>query len=74
VSRYLVADSCRRHRRDSGTQLDPDEELLGYHEAIAERATAIGRAIGLARQCDTVLIATPIDLGHVLTIDKPSIA
>ena len=41
---------------------------MGYGERqIAELSETIA-----AVPCDTVLIATPIDLGHVLKIDKPS--
>jgi predicted GTPase len=41
---------------------------MGYGERqIAELSETIA-----AVPCDTVLIATPIDLGHVLKLDKPS--
>jgi UDP-N-acetylmuramoyl-L-alanyl-D-glutamate--2,6-diaminopimelate ligase len=38
------------------------DEIVGgmsadNHETVAERAAAIARAIGMARQCDTVLVA-----------------
>ncbi len=41
---------------------------MGYGERQVAELSATIRAV----PCDTVLIATPIDLGHVLTIDKPS--
>jgi len=41
---------------------------MGYGDRqVAELSETIA-----AVPCDTVLIATPIDLGHVLTLDKPS--
>ena len=64
----LVAEKFSDHcivTSDNPRSEDPQHiigEILGgmnanNHEVITERATAIGRAIGLARQCDTVLIA-----------------
>ena len=64
----LVAEKFSDHcivTSDNPRSEDPQHiisEILGgmtanNHEAIVERATAIARAIGLARQCDTVLVA-----------------
>ncbi|MCR4298436.1 MAG: UDP-N-acetylmuramoyl-L-alanyl-D-glutamate--2,6-diaminopimelate ligase [Gallionella sp.] len=64
----LVAEKFSDHcivTSDNPRSEDPQriiDEILGgmtarNHEVIAERAAAIERAIGLARQCDTVLVA-----------------
>ncbi len=64
----LVAEKFSDHcivTSDNPRSEDPQriiDEILGgmaarNHEVIAERAAAIERAIGLAQQCDTVLIA-----------------
>ncbi|MDO8465472.1 MAG: UDP-N-acetylmuramoyl-L-alanyl-D-glutamate--2,6-diaminopimelate ligase [Gallionella sp.] len=64
----LVAEKFSDHcivTSDNPRSEDPQHiiaEILGgmtsrNHEIIAERATAIGHAIGLAQQCDTVLLA-----------------
>ena len=64
----LVAEKFSDHcivTSDNPRSEDPQRiiaEILGgmtasNHEVIVERAAAIGRAIGLARQCDTVLLA-----------------
>ena len=68
----LVAEKFSDHciaTSDNPRSEDPQriiDEILGgmaarNHEVIAERAAAIERAIGLARQCDTVLV---VGKGH----------
>jgi len=64
----MVAEKFSDHcivTSDNPRSEDPQriiDEILGgmaagNHEIIVERAAAIGRAIGLAQQCDTVLLA-----------------
>ncbi|MFZ2301448.1 MAG: UDP-N-acetylmuramoyl-L-alanyl-D-glutamate--2,6-diaminopimelate ligase [Gallionella sp.] len=64
----MVAEKFSDHcivTSDNPRSEDPQriiDEILGgmaagNHEVIVERAAAIGRAIGLAQQCDTVLLA-----------------
>ena len=58
--------------RDNEQQTATQNRKLGRLASQRERQVAELAATVKAVPCDTVLIATPIDLRHVITIDKPA--